>query len=784
MLERASALIDRAVDAVVGARSRARGELSGTAARAAVLERLINIDPTFFSRIGPTLDGVVLDQPFKQHPWVFAVISSRARQLSQVPWRIGEPQADGSTLDVQQGPLVDLFSRPNRAMTGEMLWQLTQVWLDLFGEAFWVLDRESITEIPARIWPWPGGSIWTPGAVGDDGLPIAWVLQKPDGTTAVFKTEQIVFFRTPNPYQPLRGCPPLLAANTTLRADVLADTYTLKFFENGAVPSGFIKYKNPLPAKDYEEMLRRLEDRHKGAFKGHKIGILDDDAEFISNSTTIRDMEYLSLREWARDVVCAVFGWPKWALGITDSMNFATAVAAKRTLWEENIIPALAQRERTLEAQFFRWIEGGRFTGFFELDNVPALVQIRESKWDTATKMLAARVSLQEINRYLDLGLEPQPGWDQVLVPLNLVPIEDAGVPIEEPDEPAPAPAQEPEPEEEALEADLEAEYAAERARELQGMRAERLRVEALPARERVAARRRLRLWRDWNARVLRPPERLAVRAVRVHLRALGVDQLRRFDDVAARRAAGEMPGLRVRVITAEDIDAILFDRPEWDDKLRRKMRPIMSASMELGAAFTEAELGAGVEVDLLSPELQRMLNTRVRLVTRINDTVRRNLAAQLREGIANNETIQELRLRIANTNVRLASPRRTLMIARTETGTIANSVRFQIAEPVVDFHVWQTAADEVVRPTHRQAERDSNREPVRIGQQFSNGLLHPNDPAGRAREVINCRCVAFLVARKPTATAPTTTDDVAQIRRARARTARDYAARLTGSPN
>lgn len=752
--------------------ARAAAGLSGGRQRKRLnaLLKQTNLDPTFFSRLGISMDGKGMQSAFAEHPWVFAVIASRARQLAQVPWKVGRTLPDGTTEEIVSHKLVDLFERPNRAMTGEMLWQLTSVWLDLLGESFWILDRKNVAEIPKRIWPWPGGSRWTPGPLGPDKLPLAWVLETPDGRRRIIPTEQVVHFHTPNPLNPARGFSPLTPADGTLTADHLQEEYWGKFFENGAQPGGFLKYQQPLDDDRWEEVKRRWNDEHQGVDNSHLVAILDDGAEWVGNEIDFSKMEFTGLRESAREVICGVFGWPKWALGITDDMNFATAVAAKRTLWEENIIPTLRMRESTLQGQFFRFLEAGTLTGFFDIENVPALQQVRESKWETALKMIKAGVSLEETSRLLDLGVKPQPGWAEVWRPLNMAPTADllSGA-ADGPTLPMPAePAEEPDDDDEGDEPASAAVLPARLDADLAPMPADVEAVlavwdaESRAAEKRIDARiatirdkgrredalRRRRIWRTWNREVLQPSERAMVRALRPYFGELADDQLARFDSVARQRSAARIPGVRVRVVQAEDIDDILFDRDEWNDTLRRKMRPVMNAALDLSNAFTTTELGPQAAVDLLSPDVQRFLQTRTRLISRVNDTVRRAVARTLQEGIAEGDTVAGLRTRIQTIGDNLRSPVRAATIARTESGALVNSLRFQQAQANVDFGIWVTAADEDVRSSHFVAEFTSADVPVRVGTPFSNGLLHPNDPGGPAEEVINCRCVMELVPR------------------------------------
>ena len=709
----------------------------------AAVERAVPQDLQFFHKLGLSLDSQELRDPYKQHPWVFAVVSSRARNFAQAPWRIGIEQPDGSLADLPSSPLLDLLNAPNRAMTGTMMHALTSLWLDLLGEAFWVLDRTSETEIPKAIFPLPGGHAWQPGPLGEDKIPVGWVYTDSNGQRIPYLNEQLVYFRTPNPTSPLRGCPPLSAAFTTLTSDFLADEYNKQFFENGGDPGGVLKYTDNLTDSEFKTIRQRWEDRHQGASKAHRVGVLEGGAEWIPNTITQRDMEYLELRKWTRDVVCAVFGWPKWAVGATDGINRATAVEMRGMLWQETIIPELNNRALTINTQLVNRLAGlpGRAVGFFDLDDVPALQELRLSRWETAKQMGDAGVSLEEINRILDLGVKPQPGWSEVWRSITVQPTAFALNPIdvEEPQAPA-GPAPEPVAPDDDEAPDVEPPEAVDDEAEL-----------AFKANERTR-RDRARLSVEWIKTVTTPSERFAMRTLRPYLASYGRAQVARFNAWHAGRELEATGAVTKQQLTAEAIESILNERGVWDVKLRAEAARIYSVAGQLSLAFTTGELGPGSEMDILSPRVSRFIGERSRKIVGINDTLRRATRDALQESFALGESVGEIRLRLGTLSAQFADPARAQRIARTEVGTMANTVRgFQAEANGINRWVWVTSGDEEVRLSHVAAEADSVAENgVVVGTAFANGLVRPHDPTAPPGEVINCRCTTSLLPTTP----------------------------------
>jgi hypothetical protein len=127
----------------------------GSVTAASTIRRVANLAPGWFTHGGGTIARPGrLRQPYKEHAGVHMVVSSRQRTFSQAPYTIGTILDDGTTRPVSEtespeaAKLINLFSRPNRFMTGRLLWQFTQSWIDLVGECFWVLGRNNVAEVP------------------------------------------------------------------------------------------------------------------------------------------------------------------------------------------------------------------------------------------------------------------------------------------------------------------------------------------------------------------------------------------------------------------------------------------------------------------------------------------------------------------------------------------------------------------------------------------------------------------------------------------------------------
>jgi hypothetical protein len=83
-------------------------------------------------------------------------------------------------------------------------------------------------------------------------------------------------------------------------------------------------------------------------------------------------------------------------------------------------------------------------------------------------------------------------------------------------------------------------------------------------------------------------------------------------------------------------------------------------------------------------------------------------------------------------------TPGRILRVAKTEVNTASNIAINESADAAgKTIKVWISQRDDRVRESHQEI--DGEERPM--GDIYSNNCYYPGDPAGPAREVINCRC-------------------------------------------
>lgn len=227
----------------------------------------------------------------------------------------------GLLREVPDHPLLDLLANPNPEITGRSSLQMTQTWIDLKGEAFWVLAMK-------------GGAPASYMAI-----PPHWVSEVPTSNRDTFRlsyqamqleipASQVVWLRDPDPENPYgRGTGVAEALGDELETDEFAAKYVKNWFFNGGMPSAIVAYEGI-----DKEGLKRAEERwhqlHSGYQNAHRIHFSAGKMNAQKLDSSFREQEIGPLRKNQRDTVAQVFGVPPEIIGIIENSNRSTIDAA------------------------------------------------------------------------------------------------------------------------------------------------------------------------------------------------------------------------------------------------------------------------------------------------------------------------------------------------------------------------------------------------------------------------------------------------------------------------
>ncbi len=676
-----------------------------------MVKEISNLSPEAFLR---GLKGLMQEngefvEAYKQDPTVFAGVRAIQRNIAALEV-VAYDSPDPRTRKPATGPAADALNRllrkPNPWLNGRDFRKLGVVYQVLDGESTMVLRTETLDPVSDESAQPRWISIHPRREVEFDtnGLRLTWRIQGKE-----VPDEAVIQVKDPDPWNSRRGMGVSGPLHLTSKISWNARSYLSAFFENGADPGGFITSPMPLTNRQVTDYIKQWEQRHGGARKAKKVGILHGGADYKTIQQNHGDMRLLELLKHMRLDALMVIGVPESELGMIKDATYSNGVSANAGFWIQTLLPLALEDEEAYNDPTVGL--GRRFGGIYvgyDLTRVKQILQQIERKTDAYTKLVQYAVPPDTAAWLLGLEIPEIKHGKTPFIQTNLTTVEAV---VKGATAPQVSGGDDEEPEDEGGDDPPDDE---DEERSL-GQRRRR----ALRARERVDV-------------LCAVAERKSSRVVKSLIVAMRKEQLELLDVLDDIERAYSKDAAKAAVVRGDSFVDTFLDAID----------EVFEFAIEEAAETVELEIGRSLSVyDIQHPQITSYVDTLRTQVRDIPDSIQKALSETLGEGIEANETVPDLKLRVKATMN--AQTKRAESIAQTTSGEAVNGGRYEVMSiEGVAKHEWSSFIDDATRQSHIELDG----EVVEIGKPFSNGLRFPLDPQGPADEVVRCRCVALAV--------------------------------------
>lgn len=400
---------------------------------------------------GITIDSIDIKNPYINNPWVYSAIDKMTKNIAAVPRHIYNLESTKKFNNLKRdlpileqlsifqrslrpinteidkkSPWYKLFLKPNELMSGSDFFK-TLLTLALLppGDVFILMINANDqpvtnpTEVPTRMFLVPGWEVQEDitEILGGFKLFNGWMYN--GNKLKVFQLQQ--FRLDVNPYNIIRGIDPLTSAMAQYKIDSVTNTFNQKFFEQGAMPSGYLFAETKIDDKIKNEMEDRWTKRFGGAENSGKTPVLSGGIKFIPTTFNHQNMEFTELKKMSREAIFGVYDVPLVEIGITDGSNNSISLSQDYGFWRNNLIPKVRKIEELLELRFFP--DTPTFMAF-DLSVVEALRKDLTEKQKIARGFWEMGYPINTINERLELGMGQAPNGDIQFVAPGFLPMD------------------------------------------------------------------------------------------------------------------------------------------------------------------------------------------------------------------------------------------------------------------------------------------------------------------------------------------------------------------------
>lgn len=263
-------------------------------------------------------------------------------------------------VEIEEHPLLSVLDGGNPFMPGMTVRKVTQLHLDLIGDAFWLLERDALG-VPVAVWPVPPDWVRT---MPTPGYPFYRVGYR--GWQQTIPASEVIWLNDPDPANPYsRGSGTARALGDELDTDEYAAKHMKSFFYNHARPDLVVMPSGEGEAAQIGDAERlRLEQswtQTSGTFwRAFRPLFASRKLEIKVLEQNFQHLQMLELRKHERDTIIQVFGVSPAILGILEASAPKAAIEAaayhyalfvlvprlelQRTILQEQLVPQYDQR--------------------------------------------------------------------------------------------------------------------------------------------------------------------------------------------------------------------------------------------------------------------------------------------------------------------------------------------------------------------------------------------------------------------------------------------------------
>ena len=326
------------------------------------------------------------------------------------------PQAyqtgNSEIVEIVDHPVLDLLRRPSDKVDGFSLFELTEQYLGIIGNAYWQIVSKGGKPIAIEILP--GEFVMV--KLNTDNKIIGYREQiNGTGWTKDFDSDEIMHFKQPAPgafrrigtnidaptgiygMGHLEGCLPEAQLLESI------NTYERSLMDNNGRPDFIVKYTQ---GKLTEDQSKAASTKWANAFKGlRKSGrpaVMDNQFDIQTLGFSPKDLSYQEGKKWLRTSICNAFGVDESFITVENS-NRSNSETGLEKYYRFTVLPKLRRIQEVINSMLMPLYDNDLWIVFD--DPVPENYQAK-IKRDTSDVQLGI-MSINEMRK--ERGMEPYP---------------------------------------------------------------------------------------------------------------------------------------------------------------------------------------------------------------------------------------------------------------------------------------------------------------------------------------------------------------------------------------
>ncbi len=358
---------------------------------------------------------------------VFACVRILAEGEAALPLVTYRRLAGGGKERAPEHPLYRLLhDLPNPEMTSIELRETMMGHLNTWGNAYADIELNRAGQVRA-LWPLPPNKVKPLRMNGELVYKVRLPKMDEQGNFERMLSKDRVLHIHGLGFDGIQGYSPVQLARQSIGLAIAAEQFGSTFYSNGARPGGVLKHPGRLGDEAYKRLKESWEKRHKGIDKANRVAILEEGLDYQEIGIPPEDAQFLQTRKFQIQEIARWFRVPPHMLADLDRATFSNIEHLGLEFVIYTLTPWLVRWEQAIYRDLLT--EGERDSVFVEhlvdgllRGDIKARYEAysigRQNGW----------LSADDIRRMENMNPLPGDQGDMYLVPLNMIPAEQAGM--------------------------------------------------------------------------------------------------------------------------------------------------------------------------------------------------------------------------------------------------------------------------------------------------------------------------------------------------------------------
>lgn len=224
-------------------------------------------------------------------------------------------------------------------------------------------------------------------------------------------------------------------ARKSIGLGMAMETFGSRFFGEGTHPGVIVEHPNKLSPEAHSNLKKSLADTYSGLGNSHRLMLLEEGMKFQKIVIDPKDSQFLESRQFNIPEIARWFNLPPHKLKDLTKSSFSNIESEQISFVTDSILPWLVRLEQIFNMQLLTESDreySGRGRLYYK-HNVEGLLRADAAARGTYYREMfnVGAMSINEIREKEDM--DPVPGGDIHLVPMNMTSLENAGKPPEPP---------------------------------------------------------------------------------------------------------------------------------------------------------------------------------------------------------------------------------------------------------------------------------------------------------------------------------------------------------------